>query len=72
MNKTAGKIVIQFNEYFMNEEEDPGSLVIISFFHSVLLSNNCKFEMHLMYNLQLEIVNFLYKNLRRAEFCLQC
>ena len=30
--------------------------------------------MHLfiLYNLQLEIINFLYKNLRKAECCLQC
>jgi hypothetical protein len=35
----------------------------------VLRSNNLKIEMHLFiqYNLQLEIINFLCKNLRKAE-----
>ncbi len=39
------------------------------YFSSIVLrSNNRKIEMRLfiMYNLQLEIINFLYKNLRKA------
>ena len=28
-------------------------------------------RLFLMYNLQLEIINFLYKNLRKAKCCLQ-
>ena len=37
----------------------------------VLRSNNRKIEMHLfiLYNLQLEIINFLYKNLGKLEYC---
>ena len=53
---------------------DPGSLVTTiggplsaSFFHSSSQQQQ-EIEMHLfiLYNLQLEIVNFLYKNLRKA------
>jgi len=51
---------------------DPGSLVIVSFFHSSphqeLEKLKCIF---ILYNLQLEIINFLYKNLRKAECWLQ-